>query len=119
MAKSKAKSDPTLNGRTADGKFAKGNRIAKGNPHAKSVNKLRAELFRYLTQKAGGRTAGRFKAVLDSLFRMAVDRNMNISPRDRLDAARLLLSYGLGEPRSFDLDERLDALEESLFKGDK
>src|SRR5207244_3224662 len=87
------------NGRSAGGRFAKGNPGGPGNPHAKHVAELRSALFEAVTPE-------HVKAVVASLLRQA--------ERGDVPAIRELLQRLLGSPESADLMDRLDALERKL-----
>jgi len=78
------------------GKFAKGNRIATGNPLASQVGRLRSTLIECVSPSD-------MKAIGQTLVRLAKAGD--------LAAARLLLSYTLGSPVELDLVERIERLE--------
>ena len=71
------------NGRSHNGQFAAGNSIGKGNPHHKSVAKLRSALLESVT-------ADDMKAVVGKLVTMAKDGD--------LAAIRELFDRLLGKP---------------------
>jgi hypothetical protein len=72
------------NGRAANGTFARGNKCAVGNPHARRVNALRNELFAVVTPAAMKRVATKLLALAEGGDVLAV---------------KLLLRYTLGRPR--------------------
>lgn len=75
-------------GRDGNGRFAPGNRLSKGNPHARRVHKLRSVLLK-------AATPARMKRVALTLLRLAESGDV--------PAAKLLLQYTIGNP-----DQRLD-----------
>ena len=80
----------------ASGRFAKGWRGGKGNPHARQVARLRSTLLRAVTPTA-------LKAAVNALLREAQSGNVA--------AIRELLDRTLGKPVEADLIERLERLE--------
>ncbi len=88
--------DPTT------GRFVAGNAAAVGHrrPHAARVAELRAELFETLTRE-------RLHGVLVALLEKAQAGDVA--------AARLVLSYALGEPVAEDIVARIEELEEALL----
>ena len=94
---------PSANGpdgpRDASGRFAKGNPGGPGNPHAARVAVLRSALLNAVTE-------GDIVAVVESLVAEAKTGNTA--------AAREVLLRVLGKPESFDLLERLEAIEQRL-----
>ena len=88
--------DPTT------GRFVAGNAAAVGHrrPHAARVAELRAELFETLTRE-------RLHGVLVALLEKAQGGDVA--------AARLVLSYALGEPVAEDIVARIEELEEALL----
>ena len=87
------------NGRTANGKFAVGNKLAKGNPYAKKVGILRAELLSAVTIED-------IRAVIAKLIEKAKGGD--------LAAIKEVFDRTLGKPVETDLIERLDELEAAL-----
>ena len=81
-------------GRVAGGRFGPGNKYAKGNPHARRVARLRAELLRTVTP------AG---------LREVVRALLNQAKSGDVAAAKELLQRLLGPPVELDLLERLGA----------
>jgi hypothetical protein len=80
-------------GRTAAGRFASGNRFAKGNPNARRMAALRSALLECATPE-------RMQALGDKLYAAALGGDWT--------AAKLLLAYAIGKPpRGVDAD-RLD-----------
>jgi hypothetical protein len=86
-------------GRGADGRFGKGNTVAKGNPHARRVARLRSALMRAVTPDD-------LRDVVAALLRQAKTGDV--------PAVRELMQRLLGPPESLDLIERLDALEAKI-----
>lgn len=95
--------DPSANGtdgaRDPSGRFAKGNPGGPGNPHAARVAKLRSALLDAVSEED-------VVAVVQALVTEAQAGNTA--------AAREVLLRVLGKPESFDLLERLEALEARL-----
>jgi hypothetical protein len=87
------------NGRDAKGRFTRGNAGGPGNPHAAHVARLRSMLLQKVDADALGR-------ILDALVSAAENGDVQ--------AARLVLNYGLGEPAALDLIQRVEALESVL-----
>lgn len=87
--------------RDATGRFTPGNKAAAGHgrPHAAKIADLRATLFETLTPD-------RLKGIVIAMVRKAMEGDVQ--------AARLVLSYGLGTPEATDVLERLEDLEEAL-----
>jgi hypothetical protein len=83
-------------GRDDTGKFTRGNRIAKGNPHAQKVAKLRSALLRAVT------TAD-LKEVIQALVWKAKEGDVQ--------AIRELLNRTLGPAEAIDLLLRVEKLE--------
>ena len=97
--------EPSLNGgngQGSDGRFAKGNRMGKGNPMAKHVNRQRIQLLRSVK-------ASDMKAIIGKLVADAKEGNVQ--------AAKEILARCLGEPIAPDILERLEALEAHAAKG--
>jgi hypothetical protein len=108
--------DPTPNGhdgRDARGRFVKGNAGGPGNPYARRIGELRSILIEELEAesevKSGSGTirASRFRLLILRLLKSA------ISDGD-VAAAKLVLSYALGQPIPADLVERIESLETAL-----
>ena len=76
------RSATATNGRGSLGRFAPGNKFAKGNPHASKVQKLRASMLSAITEDA-------VAAVVLSLLNLAIDGNV--------PAAKLLFDV-VGKP---------------------
>jgi hypothetical protein len=89
------------NGRSGGGRIAPGNKVAKGNPHAKRVARLRSALL---------------KAVSPADLRDVVTALLASAKGGDVPAAKELLQRLLGPPESIDLMERLDGLEATLAK---
>ena len=87
------------NGRTATGKFAPGNKLGRGNPHAAHVARLRSALLNAVSEEDIERVV---KALLDQA--LAGD----------VQSIKELLLRVLGKPQEVDLTERLERLEELL-----
>lgn len=87
------------NGRDHGGRFAAGNRLAKGNPHAKRVAKLRAVLFRAADPAAMLRAARKI---------------MQQAEGGDLAAFREILDRTVGKTIASDVEERLTRLEQLL-----
>ena len=87
------------NGRAAGGRFGSGNKFARGNPHARRVARLRAELLR---------------AVRPEDLREVVVALLTQAKAGDVAAAKELLQRLLGPPVELDLLERLEALERHL-----
>lgn len=86
-------------GRGPGGRFAKGNKAGRGNPHAQKAQQLRAAVMRALT-------AGELRAVVKKLVAQALDGDVT--------AAREVLLRALGPPVPWDLEERLSRIEATL-----
>jgi hypothetical protein len=87
------------NGRAASGRFGPGNKYARGNPHARRVARLRAELLR---------------AVRPGDLRHVVVSLLNQAKAGDVAAAKELLQRLLGPPVELDLLERMETLERHL-----
>lgn len=87
------------NGRGGGGRFAPGNKLARGNPHAKRVARLRSALL---------------KAVSPADLREVVTALLTSAKGGDVPAAKELLQRLLGPPESIDLMARLDELEATL-----
>lgn len=91
--------DRPREGMDARGRFAKGNKLGRGNPLAGRAAKIRATLLKSLTpQKA--------KEIAEALIKQASTGDMA--------AIRELLDRTIGKPAQADVIERLDALERLL-----
>jgi hypothetical protein len=88
-----------VNGRGDKGRFAPGNRLAKGNPFARHVAKLRSALFKAVKPAD-------LIEVVASLLRQAKTGDVA--------SAKEILQRLLGPPEAIDLMERLDALEAKI-----
>jgi hypothetical protein len=87
------------NGRGGNGRFASGNKLAKGNPHAKRVARLRSALL---------------KAVSPADLREVVVALLSAAKAGDVAAARELLQRLLGPPEAADLIQRMDELEQRI-----
>jgi len=93
-------SGPSVDGeRDERGRFAQGNRLGHGNPHAGRVARLRSALF---------------EAVGEEDLRKVVAALMRAAEEGNVPAAREILDRTLGRPEALDLLERIEALEEHL-----
>jgi hypothetical protein len=92
-------SEVSGNGRTARGTFAPGNKLAKGYPHARRANRLRAELYRVVTVEE-------FREIVRAMVKEA--KNGDIA------AAREIIERLLGKPESADTMARIEELETTL-----
>jgi hypothetical protein len=90
---------PASDGRAAGGRFAPGNKLGRGNPHAKRVNRIRAALM---------------KAVKPEDIRLAAVEIVNQAKAGDLKAFAELLDRTIGRPVPADLEERLAALEQAM-----
>lgn len=103
MAKNNGRKKPILNGgdggRDERGRFAPGNPGGPGNPHARTVNKLRTAMLKAVSEDDLTR-------IVKQLVKLAVEGNV--------PAAKEVLDRCLGKPVEADLIERLDQLEQSL-----
>ena len=86
------------NGRDAHGRFRKGNAGGPGNPLGGKVAKLRSALVEAVTQKD-------MKAIVAALVKQAKAGDTA--------AAKLVLSYTIGQPLPADVLERLQRLEQT------
>ena len=80
----------------ATGRFLRGNRCGTGSPLAAKANKLRSAMFKAID-------AGDIREIIDAVKVEA--------KRGNLVAARLILSYCLGEPVALDIVEKIERLE--------
>ena len=87
------------NGRGAGGRFGPGNNYARGNPHARRVARLQAEVLR---------------AVVPADLRDVIVALLAQAKTGDVSAAKELLQRLLGPPVELDLLERLDALERHM-----
>ena len=87
------------NGRSPGGRFGLGNKYAKGNPHARRVARLRAELLRAVTPED---------------LRDVASALLNQAKAGDVAAAKELFQRLLGPPVELDLLERLEAMEKHL-----
>lgn len=76
------------NGRDATGRFTANNKLAKGNPHARRVAKLRSALLR---------------AVTPDDMRAVVKRLLTMAKAGDVPAAKLLIERCLGRVESLDV----------------
>ncbi len=83
------------NGRGPDGKFLRGNKVAKGNPHASVVAKLRTAALAAVPPKD-------LAAIMRELVKLALAGDVA--------AAREVFQRTLGPPVEFDLLAQLDEL---------
>ena len=86
-------------GRDGKGRFAAGNKLARGNPHARKVAALRSALLNAVTEDD-------MRAIISKLIEMAKGGDVH--------AIKELLTRTLGKPQEADLLERLERLEETL-----
>jgi hypothetical protein len=96
------------NGRDGKGRFAAGNKLARGNPLAKKVQALRVALVNAASL-----------ADVDLVMRTIRDVLKNGRDADRLAAARFFTERTLGPPISLDYEERLRQLEDFLLSEDQ
>jgi len=87
------------NGRAGNGRFAAGNRLAKGNPFAKRVAELRAALF---------------DAVTPDDIRAVVQMLVSNAKAGDVASIKELLQRLLGPSQPDDLLERLESLESHI-----
>jgi hypothetical protein len=94
--------DPSItatNGRTTKGTFAPGNKLAKGYPHARRANRLRAELYRVVNVEE-------FRAIVKAIVKEAKAGDVT--------AAREIIERLLGKPENVDVMARLEEMESML-----
>src|SRR4051812_22732342 len=96
---SKPPSPTAFNGRSAGGRFGPGNKCARGNPHARRVARLRAELLRAVTPQD-------LREVVAALLAKA--------KAGEVAAIKELLERLLGPPVELDLLQRMEDLERNL-----
>ncbi len=87
-------------GRDAGGKFTAGNRLGRGNPHARKVAVLRTAFLNALTEE-------KLTKMVARLIEMASHGNIN--------AAKLVLAYTIGQPAPAVDPDRLDLEEWKLI----
>ena len=87
------------NGRDGRGRFARGNRLSKGNPFARKVAALRSALL-------GAITPSDIKAIVKRLIK-------NARAGD-LASCREILDRGIGKTVEMDYEQRLERLEATL-----
>ena len=85
--------------RDKGGRFVAGNKVARGNPLASRVAKLRTAMF---------------KAVSDKDMIAIISRLVELAKEGDVQAAKEILTRTLGKPQEIDLLARMDALEEML-----
>ncbi len=102
----KTKTQPSPNGdngRDACGRFTEGNSGGPGNPHARSVARLRSLIVAKLSD-------GKLDTIVDKLIELAEDGN--------LQAVKLLLLWGIGKPTDPPCEpDRMDADEYRVLQG--
>lgn len=86
-------------GKDVEGRFAKGNKLGKGNPLAGRAAKIRAVLLKKLTPTEA-------ESIADVLIKQAKSGD--------LAAIRELLDRTIGKPAQAEILERLEALEERV-----
>jgi hypothetical protein len=86
----------STNGKDANGRFAAGNKLGKGNPLAGRAAKIRAILLKSVTKQDA-------KAIADKLI--------ELSRGGDLAAIRELLDRTIGKPAQLELLQRIEALE--------
>src|SRR5262245_719441 len=91
-------------GRDANGRFARGNALGKGNPFARRVAALREALFEEIDE-------AKFRQMVKDLCEMALSKD--------LAAMRLVLLYMLGKPDDMVNPDDLDRLEYEQLRRDK
>jgi hypothetical protein len=92
------------NGRGPGGRFGPGNRVAKGNPHAAQVARLRSALL---------------DAVKPVDIREVTQALLAQAKTGDVPAVRELLQRLLGPPVELDVLDRLDRLEERLAQAQR
>ena len=96
----KTKPSPTDSyGRDGAGRFAAGNRCAKGNPHARQVARLRSALL---------------SAVTCDDIRLIVGKLVEQAKSGDITAIRELLDRTLGKPLEADVLDKIEQLERVL-----
>src|SRR5262245_14808106 len=91
-------------GRDANGRFATGNTLGKGNPFARRVAALREALFEEIDE-------AKFRRMVRELCEMALAKD--------LAAMKLVLLYMLGKPDDMVNPDDLDRLEYKQLRRDK
>jgi len=89
------------NGRDERGRFSRGNAGGPGNPLGGKVAKLRSALIQAVSQRD-------MKAIVAAMIQRAKDGDSA--------AAKLVLSYTIGQPLPADVLERLEQLESAATK---
>jgi hypothetical protein len=87
------------NGRSANGRFAVGNRLARGNGIGRKTARFRAALFDSVT-------VPEFQSLARKLFKLAL--------AGKPWPVKLAFLYLLGQPTPHDYEERVAALESRL-----
>lgn len=87
-------------GRGKDGKFAPGNKCARGNPHGKKVAQLRTAMLGAVSQKD---------------FRLVFKKMLELAKKGDTTAAKILVDRMLGPPHDIDYAERFERLEDLIF----
>lgn len=90
--------------RDTRGRFRPGNKVARGNPHAKRVGELRSALL---------------KAITPTAIRKATKALIREAEAGNVQAARELIDRAIGKPIEIDLLERIEALEARLTESDQ
>ena len=90
---------PSLSSRDGAGRFGPGNRVGKGNPHAKRVAALRSALL---------------EAVSEDDMRAVIATIVEQAKQGDVMAARVLFERVLGKPTEADFVERLERIEAFL-----
>ncbi len=88
-------------GRTPGGRFARGNKLAVGNPHVRKVARLRSAMLR---------------AVTLADMRAIIVRLVTDAKAGNVQAAKEILERTLGKPQEADLLERIETLEAVIGK---
>jgi hypothetical protein len=96
------KTEPSSNGDSRDGqgKFVKGNAGGPGNPFARQTAALRSAILRFMTPE-------KIEELVKVIYEQALQGDMR--------AAKLILSYAVGQPRPAVDPDRLDLEEMDLF----
>ena len=89
-------------GRRPNGQFATGNRLGQGNPMAGRAAKLRSALLASVTERD-------VRKIMAGLLAAATGGDVA--------AAKLVISYTVGQPEAVDISERLAELENRLNIG--
>lgn len=87
------------NGRSPDGRFLPGNKLAKGNPHNKKVQQIRAALFEAVTKRDA-------KKIAKVIVQKAINGD--------LAAAKEFFDRTIGRAAQSDVLERLAGLEDRV-----